>query len=210
MDAVDYNGSPLILFHKALTKENLTEFIYRVKMTDNTTKMERSGQLNLSHNRLNVCKKLLAANVKFTKDFMKDYIELCKVRANKLLEKEIVCTNDMEKILIREFKNDWIKEYEDWKRTLKAYSYKLDKTSLISDIDIIKAKEFSINDLLKFNSQGLAKCVFHNDNNPSMKYYPNTNTVHCFSCGKSGDSIAVAQALFGDNFINTVKRLTNK
>lgn len=32
-------------------------------------------------------------------------------------------------------------------------------------------------------------CPFHEDDKPSMKIYPETNTFHCFGCGKTGDVI---------------------
>ena len=37
------------------------------------------------------------------------------------------------------------------------------------------------------NSQ--IKCPFHDDKTASMKIYPETNTYHCFACGKNGDQI---------------------
>lgn len=33
------------------------------------------------------------------------------------------------------------------------------------------------------------RCPFHEDDKPSMKIYPETNTFHCFGCGKTGDVI---------------------
>lgn len=33
------------------------------------------------------------------------------------------------------------------------------------------------------------KCPFHADDTPSCKIYPETNTFHCFGCGKTGDVI---------------------
>jgi DNA primase len=32
-------------------------------------------------------------------------------------------------------------------------------------------------------------CPFHQDDKPSCKIYPGTNTYHCFACGKTGDTI---------------------
>lgn len=210
MDAIDYDGKPIILYHKTLTRDILVNFIYRVKMENQPTRDERLGKINSSASRLRVCKKLLAANVKFTKQFMKEYIDLCKNRLNELAKERFGTQDELKHQWYGEIINDWTKEYEEWKRVLKAYSYKSDSTKLINDMDVVKAKEFPITDMVKFNSQKFAKCIFHNDNTPSMKYYPSTNTVHCFSCGKTGDSIQVAQTLFSENFINAVKRLTNK
>lgn len=39
----------------------------------------------------------------------------------------------------------------------------------------------------------MLKCPFHEDEKPSMKIYPGTNTFHCFGCGKNGDTIEFIQ-----------------
>ena len=36
-------------------------------------------------------------------------------------------------------------------------------------------------------------CPFHEDDKPSCKIYPETNTYHCFGCGKTGDVIQFIQ-----------------
>jgi DNA primase len=36
-------------------------------------------------------------------------------------------------------------------------------------------------------------CPFHQDDKPSCKIYPETNTYHCFACGKTGDVIQFIQ-----------------
>jgi len=36
-------------------------------------------------------------------------------------------------------------------------------------------------------------CPFHEDDKPSMRIYPETNTYHCFGCGKTGDTIQFIQ-----------------
>lgn len=42
---------------------------------------------------------------------------------------------------------------------------------------------------LKPDKHEMIVCPFHEDKNPSMKIYPNTNTFNCFGCGKNGDQI---------------------
>ncbi|MFW5991560.1 MAG: CHC2 zinc finger domain-containing protein, partial [Candidatus Nanoarchaeia archaeon] len=37
------------------------------------------------------------------------------------------------------------------------------------------------------------RCPFHEDDKPSMKIYADTNTYHCFGCGKTGDVIQFIQ-----------------
>lgn len=42
---------------------------------------------------------------------------------------------------------------------------------------------------LKPDRNGMLKCPFHEDDQPSLKVYPLTNTFNCFGCGKNGDAI---------------------
>ena len=46
---------------------------------------------------------------------------------------------------------------------------------------------------LQPDKHGMLLCPFHDDHNPSLKVYPETNTFHCFGCGKSGDVIEFIQ-----------------
>ena len=46
---------------------------------------------------------------------------------------------------------------------------------------------------LKPNRNNMLKCPFHEDKDPSLKIYTNTNTFNCFGCGKAGDQIEFIQ-----------------
>lgn len=46
---------------------------------------------------------------------------------------------------------------------------------------------------LKPNKNNMLKCPFHEDKDPSLKVYTNTNTFNCFGCGKAGDQIEFIQ-----------------
>ena len=81
------------------------------------------------------------------------------------------------------------------------------RNSSIGDID--KAKAYPIDELLEFRG-GFAKCIFHNDLQPSMRYYEESNRVHCFSCGKSWDSIDVYQKLNNCSFKESVNKLNER
>ena len=210
MDAIDHSGEPLILYHKTLTKEQVEYFIYKVKIAKDFHYAERIGKINTPENRLRVCKKLLSANVKYVKDIIKDYIKWCDESIERRMEMRRKCENETEKDFLTHSIDDTVRVRDEWKRVLKAYSYKQDNTKLISEQDVLCAKEFPITNLIKFNSSGFAPCIFHNEKTGSMRYYKNSNSVHCFGCNASGDSIKVGQQLFGENFINTVKRLCGK
>ena len=42
---------------------------------------------------------------------------------------------------------------------------------------------------LKPDRHHFLKCPFHDDEDPSLKIYPETNTFNCFGCGAAGDVI---------------------
>lgn len=210
MDAIDYSGEPLTLYYKTLTKEQVEYFIYKVKVAKHPVYAERIGAINTPENRLRVCKKLLASNVKYVKDFMKEHVSYCDRKIEELMTKNRNTENEIERDFTQLTIDEYVRVRDEWKRTVKAFSYKKDDTKLITEQDVLRAKEYPITNMIKFNSQGFAPCVFHQDKTPSMRYYKNSNSVHCFGCSTSGDSIKVGQQLFGENFINTVKRLCGK
>mgnify|MGYP002862371510 CR=1 FL=1 len=41
----------------------------------------------------------------------------------------------------------------------------------------------------KPNQANMIKCPFHEENTPSLKLYPDTNSFHCFGCNAGGDNI---------------------
>jgi len=74
------------------------------------------------------------------------------------------------------------------------------------DDRILKARAYPITQLLKFTANK-AKCLWHADKNPSLVYFPKTNTVYCFSCSKFGDAIDVHRAVNNSTFTQAVKVL---
>ncbi|MDA3891096.1 MAG: CHC2 zinc finger domain-containing protein, partial [Salinivirgaceae bacterium] len=46
---------------------------------------------------------------------------------------------------------------------------------------------------IKVDKHSHIKCPFHDDDKPSCKIYPETNTYNCFGCGKTGDQIQFIQ-----------------
>ena len=67
------------------------------------------------------------------------------------------------------------------------------------------AKEVPFDNFLEFNKFGQAVCPFHGDTAPSMKLYPN-NTVHCFSCHKSWDTIQFVRELYNLDFKGAIAK----
>ena len=58
---------------------------------------------------------------------------------------------------------------------------------------------------LKINRNHMICCMFHNDRHPSMKL--NEDYFYCFSCGASGDVIALVAELFGIDQYEAAKKL---
>ncbi len=69
----------------------------------------------------------------------------------------------------------------------------------ISD-KILRAKSFPIDEIIEFNRRHRTKCIWHNDSDPSLQYYPNDNHVYCFACGHHGDAIDVYRQLHKCSF----------
>ena len=50
---------------------------------------------------------------------------------------------------------------------------------------------------LILSSSGMLLCPFHAEGTPSMRYYADSNRVHCFGCGENVDGIALVSRLKG-------------
>jgi hypothetical protein len=72
---------------------------------------------------------------------------------------------------------------------------------------IDQARRFPMNQLIKIGRYNTLVCPFHADSRPSMKYYPETNKLYCFSCHRTLDSIGFVMAREGLNFKDAVRRL---
>lgn len=75
-------------------------------------------------------------------------------------------------------------------------------------LNIAKAKQYPIENLLEFDSGGFTRCPYHNEKTGSMKWYPERNKVHCFGGCGDFDSIDVYQKLNNVSFNEAVKALT--
>lgn len=81
----------------------------------------------------------------------------------------------------------------------------------IINADIIsKAKQVPISDYIDIGKNGKAKCLFHDDRNPSMHIYKDTNTFFCFTCSAAGTVIDIVMKLWGLDFVGAVRRLYEK
>jgi hypothetical protein len=75
--------------------------------------------------------------------------------------------------------------------------------------EIERALQYPIAEIVGAGKGDRVRCINHEpDKHPSMSI--KNNFAYCFTCGYSGDTIAVAMKLYGFNFVKTVKYLNGK
>lgn len=95
---------------------------------------------------------------------------------------------------------------EMWSRVHKNFGRKFTQKG---NDDLANAKLVPITNYLKFNSAGFASCIFHNDDSPSLKIFPD-NHVYCFGCSKRGDTIDVVMKIQGCSLNEAVKLIIGR
>ncbi len=74
--------------------------------------------------------------------------------------------------------------------------------------EVMRAKEYPIHEIINFNMQGKTTCLWHNEKEPSLNYYPKDNKVWCFGgCGRGYDSIDVYMKVNGVGFKEAIKKM---
>ena len=79
-------------------------------------------------------------------------------------------------------------------------------------LDVSRAKSHDIIVLAESLTGGQIRfskisCPLHSDSSPSLHIYRNSNTWHCFSCGRGGDTIDLLMSFTGCSFPDAVRRL---
>lgn len=103
-------------------------------------------------------------------------------------------------------KNELLGRLEQWKKILANYGKTVSKD--FSE-RVLNAKRVPISNYLKFNSAGFAKCIFHNDDSPSLKIYQD-NHVFCFGCSRYADTIDVVQEINKCSFKEAVDLIVGR
>jgi hypothetical protein len=75
----------------------------------------------------------------------------------------------------------------------------------IDEQDIIRAKEYPMENLIQVDKRGFGPCPYHQEKTPS--FYIKKNFGYCFGCGKSVDTIQLIMDTKGISFIDAVKFL---
>ena len=88
--------------------------------------------------------------------------------------------------------------FEHWQEKVElAREYPI-KTIAESELDLTRA-----------GKQYKTCCPFHTDKTPSFFIYPDSNSFYCFGCCESGDTLKLTMHLYGIDFKEAVKMLSN-
>lgn len=75
-----------------------------------------------------------------------------------------------------------------WKRILRTVELR-EAGQEIRGLDIARAKQYPIENLLELNRAGFTKCPFHHEKTASLKVWVDENRWYCFGCNERGDVI---------------------
>ena len=119
----------------------------------------------------------------------------------------IEAENWMKELIQEDYLNPIDKELKRIEFEINAYKNPVARIDSINNEMIATAKNFPITSLLGEPCNGNFDCLWHSDSNPSLHYYPETNTVYCFSCQTFGDSLDVYMKMNNVDFIEAVRNL---
>jgi hypothetical protein len=145
------------------------------------------------------------------------YLDLLKSEGEKIIFETLGAP-----VTVKEFCKDVINGYLDYeskdhikhisKMTMLKSRMKGNVVRVSGNVtpqQVDSARQYPMTDLLDVNRAGFACCIFHTEDTPSMKYYPEQNTAYCFGCHKKADCIDVYIQLHNVSFIEAVKKLNN-
>jgi len=99
-------------------------------------------------------------------------------------------------------KEEWINKKIKIKKILAMHSE-------FGTLNITKAKEYPINQLLDFNTAGFVGCLWHGpEKTPSLHFDKKRNKAHCFAGCGDFDSIDIYQKLHNVDFNTALKALS--
>lgn len=75
-----------------------------------------------------------------------------------------------------------------------------------TETDLEQARAYPFSELHEFRGKN-AWCPFHQGKTMALRHYPEGNTVHCFACGKSWDTIGFLMERDGLTFVKAVRML---
>jgi hypothetical protein len=82
-------------------------------------------------------------------------------------------------------------------------------TNKITKEQIERAEKYPFNQLVQLNRRGFMKCFAHNEKTPSMSWNKKNNTLHCFGCGRTWNTISYIMETQNKTFKESVLLLNN-
>lgn len=110
--------------------------------------------------------------------------------------------NEITKVFCDIVREEWVGKKTKIKSALKLHE------GFGTERSLVKAKSYPIESLIDFNSGGFAKCLWHDEKTPSLKWYPKRNKAHCFGGCGDFDSIDAYQKINNVDFNEAVKALS--
>ena len=93
----------------------------------------------------------------------------------------------------------------------KEKVFSIDKNALLDKLDIRRYYEAELGSVKwNGNGQGMAKCPFHEDEDPSLSIEPESGVFHCRVCLKEGDVFAFHMAKHQVNFPVALREVAEK
>lgn len=80
----------------------------------------------------------------------------------------------------------------------------------ITPIEIERAEQYPIEDIVHVNKKGFASCINHAEQNNTPGMFCKNNFAYCYSCGWMGNAIHVYRKVKGCGFVEAVKFLSSR
>lgn len=142
--------------------------------------------------------------MKWKIEYNKDYLKRIQKRRTALLNTKPYFINEITDLFLKGCEEQAQEDIRQSKNHLSRYTGKFKERE---KDDLVRLKQIPITDFVSIGGGNKGKCIWHDDKNPSMQYYPKTNTVYCWSCGVAGDVISVVMQKFGVDFKEALKIL---
>lgn len=117
---------------------------------------------------------------------------------------------DSTTIKVEEYKKEIERLERDKKYVLSLVNPNKHKQGVITTEIISRVKQIPITDFIQVGKNNKAMCLFHNDKNPSMHIYKESNSYYCFTCQSNGSVIDIIMKLQNTDFIGAVHYLYEK